>query len=714
MSEAFNLSGDKNGYYQHASKEDIIAQMKNKEKVKTALARAYWLMENTPSDPERDYISKSDYKNAINVLEWQLRAFDFKSKLKDPVGELNKLEKISNLLPNVAEMSVMGQAQGINQGQRTSLYANRAFIKRVNDHVNKLFEANDIKTTFNFDQFVSDEEYRRQMIGLYDTVKKTFNILEALTRLPHFWEMLKTTSISKAAIRESSWRSDVMWDFADQIEADGTWMSEDDWKAMDGYLNDYLIASFLKQNDFRFRIPVGTTYYSGMSMEGKLVNKVNGYEINLNTVAGIASFKRFVEDVVIPHLKTNILLAGNNTFIQNLIPYANISGDRVITGWKLPLDMMNIDASPNTKLLFANILSDFDLIANQSVFGMKIGDIFYLYNLIVNKDGYGRSSLTRLFENTINSGDTNSLAYKFNDYISKLDSGELELNPDVDEAKYRIKRMDKNFRGKSNLNTYLKLPSDFTLDLPKFFDLPIETGNAVSTTEMERRTIDVSSSDAVYALAQAIADKYNDSVEIVTDEDLVSEPDYIKNAKAYIQGGKVKININSATAADALHELTHLVLASMKFSDDAMIRQTYYNLVSTMMDRNIIPENRFNEIVKRYIENSEDGLVTSDILEEVLANEFAFYLSGELLGETPKLITTNVETNMLKALAEVLELKQAPALTEIQGKSFGEIMQALGKNILNVRSIDSNFVMRTQKVAKMEDLLYKQQKLTCK
>lgn len=714
LSEAFGVSGiTPEGEYKHASKEMLISLMKDKSKVEKALKTAYLKMEGS-SNPEGDYISKSDYKSAINVLEWQLRAFDFKSKLKDPVGELNKLEKISNLLPNVAEMSVMGQAQGINQGQRTNLYANRAFIKRVNDHVNKLFEANDIKTTFNFDQFVSDEEYRKQMIGLYDMVKKTFNILEALTRLPHFWEMLKTTSISKAAIRESSWRSNVMWDFADQIEADGTWMSEDNWKALDGYLNDYLIASFLKQNDFRFKIPTGTTYYSGMSMEGKLVNKVNGYEINLNTVAGIASFKRFVEDVVIPHLKTNILLAGNNTFIQNLIPYANISGDRVITGWKLPLDMMNIDASPNTKLLFANILSDFDLIANQSVFGMKIGDIFYLYNLIVNKDGYGRSSLTRLFENTINSGDTESLAYKFNDYISKLDSGELELNPDVDEAKYRIKRMDKNFRGKSNLNIYLKLPSDFTLDLPKFFDLPIDTGNAVSTTEMERRTIDVSSSDAIYAIAQAIANKYNDSVEIVTDEDLTNEPDYIKNAKAYIQGGKVKININSATAADALHELTHLVLASMKFSDDAMIRQTYYNLVSTMMDRNIVPENRFNEIVKRYIENSEDGLITSDILEEVLANEFAFYLSGELLGETPKLITTNVETSMLKALAEVLDLNQAPALTEIQGKSFGEIMQALGKNILNVRSIDSNFIMRTQKVAKMEDLLYKQQKLTCK
>ena len=716
LSEAFNLSGisPETNQYEHASKQVIMPLMKNKEKVKKALERAYFLMESNSSNPESDYISKSDYKSVINVLEWQLRAFDFKEKLKKPDEELVRLEKISDLLPNVAEMSIMGQAQGINQGQRTNLYANRAFIKRINDHVNKLFKDNDIQTTFSFDQFINDEQYRTQMIGLYNSVKKTFNILEALTRLPHFWEMLKTTSISKAAIKESSWRSRVMWDFADEIESDDNWISEDNWKVLDAYLNDYLIASFLKQNDFRFKIPVGTTYYSGMSLEGKLVNKVNGYEINLNTVSGIASFKRFVEDVVIPHLKTNVVIGGNNTFVQNLIPYANISGDRIITGWKLPLDMMNIDASPNTKLLFANILSDFDLIANQSVFGMKIGDIFYLYNLIVNKDGYGRSSLTRLFENTINSGDTESLAYKFNDYISKLDSGELELNPDVDEAKYRIRRMDKNFRGKSNLNIYLKLPSDFTLDLPKFFDLPIETGNAVSTSEMERRTIDVGSSDAIYAIAQSIADKYNDSVEIVTDEDLMDQPDYIKNAKAYIQGGKVKININSATAADALHELAHLVLASMKFSDDAMIRHTYYNLVSTMMDRKIIPENRFNEIVKRYIESSKDGLVTSDILEEVLANEFAFYLSGELLGETPKLITTAVETNMLKALAEVLELKDAPSLADIQGKSFGEIMRALGKNILNVRSIDNSFIMRTQKVAKMEDSLYKQQKLTCK
>jgi hypothetical protein len=96
-------------------------------------------------------------------------------------------------------------------------------------------------------------------------------------------------------------------------------------------LTDSIIASFLKQTGLTFKIPVGTTYYSGMSMQGKLLNKVNGYEISLDSVTGVASFKRLVEDVIIPNLKTNIQFTGNS-FISNLIPYANIVGDRIITG----------------------------------------------------------------------------------------------------------------------------------------------------------------------------------------------------------------------------------------------------------------------------------------------------------------------------------------------------------------------------------------------
>lgn len=708
----------------HASKNTLINALQNRELVAVALERCYKYLENPTynrderSDPDFygkqlgwDRIDISEIKKCANVLEWQLRMFKFKDGLENIDDELSKLSNISELLPNVKEMSTMGQTQGINQGQRTNLYANRNFIKGLTDHVNKVFDESKIEERFDFDRYINDDEYRQKVIDLYENSKKSFNILNALYRLPHFWEMLKTCSISKAAIKESSWRDRMLWDIADYISFDGAWLSEDNWKALDGYLNDFIIASFLKENNIKFKIPVGANYYSGMSLDGKLVNKVEGYEISLNNVIGMASFKKFVEEVVIPNLKTNPKFA-RNAFVSNLIPYANLSNDRIITGWKLPLDMMNIDASTNTKLLFANILAGFDNITNQSVFGMKIRDIFYLYNLIVNKDGYGKSSLTRLFENVINSDDQTSMAYKFNEFVSKLDSGEINITPDADEAIYRIKKLDSNFRGKTYLKTWFKLPSDFTLDLPNFFDLPINA-NTATTVEMADHIIDITTSDAIFAVSQVIADKYNDSVILVTDDDLVSESAEIRNSKAFIKDGKVFINVNSAQAVDGIHELAHLTLAAMKFSDDFSIRQIYYNLVATMLDRNIISQDRFDYIVSKY-GIKEDEVITSDMLEEVLANEFAFYLNNELTKDTNNLITVDIETNFLKAIGKMLELQKAPKLSEIQGKSFGEIMTSLGSALINTKQIDRDFTLRTQKVAKMEDLVRKNKTLSCR
>jgi hypothetical protein len=46
--------------------------------------------------------------------------------------------------------------------------------------------------------------------------------------------------------------------------------------------------------------------------------------------------------------------------------------------------------------------------------GMKVADLFYLYNLIVNKDSFGQKSLTRLFENLVNSNKGSFLVNDFN------------------------------------------------------------------------------------------------------------------------------------------------------------------------------------------------------------------------------------------------------------------------------------------------------------
>lgn len=678
-----------------------------------------------------EYIPKSDVRNVIKYLELERDKQAYKASLSEE--EIDKIRSISDIIPAIEEMTIVGGAQGINQGQKTNLFDNRSFIKRLENFINKTVDAKtpeDIKkkpgyqpSNFNFREFVVDENYRDACIRDYDTIKYTYNILEALTTLPHFWEMLKTTYASKNAITLSSWKSNALWTMADVIEKESnSYITQDDWKAGTSYLNDYVIASFLANSGIEIEIPVGAKYYSGLGIKGILENKVQGYKIKLNSISNIATFKKIMDEHIIPSLFRNLDFAGNK-FIDNLMPMASVSGDKILTGWKLPLNMMLIDASPNTKLLWSDILNGFDQIANQTVPGinMKLGDLFYLYNLIVNKDSFGQSSFTRLFENQVNTNDDTSLPTKFNAFISKLDKGEivLPITPIMlDEMKYRIKKANPNSNIKSPISKWLELPSDYTLDLPKFFQLPTtRERNYETIQETSSYNIGTSNTDGLYALVQNLGQMYGGenqpTVNLITDEDLANLPASARNAKAFILDGNVYFNINSAHMSDGLHELSHLVLAAMKFSENPEIRQQYYTLVGKMKDRSIVSEERFNNIVDKYKNGEEDILITSDILEEVLANEFAFWLEGEVFENNP-FLTIDSEKNVLKAIQNMLNIDKDLQLKDIEGKTLNEILQAFGKELLNTTAIDSQFILRSQRVGAKKVQLYKDEKLKCK
>ena len=50
-----------------------------------------------------------------------------------------------------------------------------------------------------------------------------------------------------------------------------------------------------------------------------------------------------------------------------------------------------------------------------------IGDLFFVYNLICNKDGFGQNSLTRIFENLVSSRRGTSLINSYYDFVAELD-----------------------------------------------------------------------------------------------------------------------------------------------------------------------------------------------------------------------------------------------------------------------------------------------------
>ena len=70
--------------------------------------------------------------------------------------------------------------------------------------------------------------------------------------------------------------------------------------------------------------------------------------------------------------------------------------------------MLDIDKSPNTVQIYGNILAGFNEIAEQGAgeFGQTIGNLFYVYNMIINKDSFGQNAFTRIFENLIQTNAT--------------------------------------------------------------------------------------------------------------------------------------------------------------------------------------------------------------------------------------------------------------------------------------------------------------------
>lgn len=90
--------------------------------------------------------------------------------------------------------------------------------------------------------------------------------------------------------------------------------------------------------------------------------------------------------------------------------------------------MMQIDNSQKTKALYEQILRDFNSLNKVTIpeFGaLNPVNAFYLYNLIVNKDGFGQASLTRLFEDLVASGDNSLWVVDYNNWIDQQNPQEL-------------------------------------------------------------------------------------------------------------------------------------------------------------------------------------------------------------------------------------------------------------------------------------------------
>lgn len=338
-------------------------------------------------------LNSSDY-NSIKFL--QNGALEFR--------EMGKLFGLNQGLPS-SPTDILMRVRSVEQliNQRLDILNSEAKRKGSNDKLGLDYKINLVDFCYN-------QEYRQSMIDRYDEIKHTFNILDAISTTPHFFNYLSQLALLHQGLMTTSKKYKYIYNKSLELTSPTSTSKDVEYiyRGLSNYYQEELINSWLYNKQVRFNIP-------GKSLVNQDVKAFKGstaidivekeYPIYLGTDDGNASFKYFMENVVIPKLQQDSVLK-NNLFIRDLSPISidkTFSGDSMIV-YSLPINML-----PYTEeewAAFNQYKSEFNKLATGSV---KLGnqsypilDLFYYYAQLAHYGKQSQVSLMPIFANMLN------------------------------------------------------------------------------------------------------------------------------------------------------------------------------------------------------------------------------------------------------------------------------------------------------------------------
>ena len=357
---------------------------------------------------------------------------------------LRRLEKF--ILPALKEQRILAKILGINQGLETKDFDEYKWIRDIEAFVNERYINSDLPANpdleFNLVKFIQDETYRQKQIDFYDKVKSTYNILDVIMTVPHFREMFKLVRVNRKNLERAvifkyeRVLADKLLKINKKLSANGLSLgltqkfNEREYRILQSATSDIITRSWFVQLDgLRMNIPPDSDiheYVNGELSENPTAKKY----IDVNTADGLATFKWIVENYIVPKLKAKYRGKDENEFINGLqsVYAKNASGTDVVEYITLPFGLVNSTKNLELERQLLMYRNGFNTIYKDSLEdigmpGWTVGDVFYLYNLYVFKDGFSRDSMTRIFEDMIVADDNDStLASEYLNYLLKLDS----------------------------------------------------------------------------------------------------------------------------------------------------------------------------------------------------------------------------------------------------------------------------------------------------
>lgn len=361
-------------------------------------------------------------------------------------GDLHNMKVLLELKQKSDELTRLGRLGSLNQGIKTKLmdkikyinqiesFVNRKFAKFNNDNELSSDDVGYLPPSFNLIEFIQNPEYKKEMIDAYEQAKDTFNILDIITSVPHFNEMLNAMAVdnrvlsfyaSKYALTKNLAMSALHNRALNQLTAK-------DMSEINRFISDVTIVKFLKSElNNKIALAPGSKMYNGL---GKVVPvPTSGKVIDFANVFDRATFKMWFEQEFIPNMKaTN----PTNKFIQALTStYFKNSFQDYNFLYKLPIDLGNLEQESN-EIAYSNYLKAFDEIKYTRPLpdvNLTMGDLFFLYNLLVSKNSFGDNTLTKIFENSLNIKNKNDEIEVKNSLLLKFMDFEAKLNPNLND-----------------------------------------------------------------------------------------------------------------------------------------------------------------------------------------------------------------------------------------------------------------------------------------
>lgn len=168
---------------------------------------------------------------------------------------------------------------------------------------------------------------------------------------------------------------------------------------------------------------------------------------------------------------------------------------------------------------------------------------------------------------------------------------------------------------------------------------------------------------------------YGINIKYIDNDELVNDVD-VNSAKAFIKNGTIYINVDNATIDSPIHEMLHLFIGSISFSNPSLFQQ----LMSVVQN---IPN------IEDRISVFEGSRTMNDILEEIFVEELSKFVTGQssLFDSLQKDIISQVLYNIKRDIDTIIDgnysIKSLED-NEIFNKSIRNLAEELESSVFNI------------------------------